>query len=143
MRECDRGEWKKFKRYHYLTSDAPHHAKWYGLYDEQDINVGILGVIHYPNPHNKKLKKCSRLVVLPDYQGIGLGKKFLNEVAEIYVDQGFDFAITTSAVNLVCGLCRSDKWILTRQGICGKDTEQKLKMVCRKVKTYTFFYKRE
>ena len=112
------------------------------MYNEEDVIVGVCGVIHFPST-NKKLKKCSRLVILPDYQGIGLGKKLLNEVAEIYIKDGFDFAITTSAMNLVGGLCRSDKWILTRQGICGEGSEQKLKMVCRKVKTYTFFYKRE
>ena len=75
----------------------------------------MICVIHFPCK-NKKLKKCSRLVILPDYQGIGLGSKFLKEISKIYTDQGYDFAITTTARNLVNSLCKSKDWLLSRYG---------------------------
>lgn len=52
------------------------------------------------------------MVILPDYQGIGLGTKFLNTIAEMYAKDGYDFSIITSAKNLINSLRRSDKWIM-------------------------------
>jgi hypothetical protein len=73
-----------------------------------------MGVLHQPHGINKKLKRVSRLVILPDYQGIGLGIKFLNFVGGIYKAQGYDFTIVTSARNMIFALRKSDKWVMTR-----------------------------
>lgn len=73
-----------------------------------------MGVLHQPHGVNRKLKRVSRLVILPDYQGIGLGYKFLNMVAELYTAQGFDFTIVTSAKNLVQKLYNSNDWTMIR-----------------------------
>ena len=69
-------------------------------------------MIHQPHPKNKKLKRVSRLVILPDYQGIGLGTKFLNTIAEMYSKKNYDFSIITSAKNLINVLKKSDKWLM-------------------------------
>jgi hypothetical protein len=53
---------------------------------------------------------CSRLVILPDYQGIGLGIKFLTIIAEKYKKMGFQFDIVTSAKNMIMGLSKNKKW---------------------------------
>ena len=74
-------------------------------------------MLHQPHPANPKLKRCSRLVILPDYQGIGLGTRFLNAVARHYIEQGFDFTIVTSAKNIIGALKRSDDWLCTRYGV--------------------------
>lgn len=83
----------------------------YGLYDEETI-IAFIAIIHQPHAKNAKMKRVSRLVVLPDYQGIGIGYKFLNAIAEIYKAKGFDFTIVTSAKNLIYRLYRSDEWIM-------------------------------
>ena len=121
-----------------MTEDAPKHAKWYGLYTEQNRIIGILGVIHFPCI-NKRLKKCSRLVILPDFQGIGLGTKFLEEISKLYLNDGFDFAITTTAKNLVFALARNDKWMLTRHDKQRYRPKYKKRIYVRDIKTYTFF----
>lgn len=51
---------------------------------------------------------------MPDYQGIGLGTRFLNFIAEYYKKQNFDFGIVTSAKNLISSLKKSEKWCLYR-----------------------------
>lgn len=81
----------------------------YGLYDGEKI-VGFMGVLHQPHNINKKIKRVSRLVILPDYQGIGLGYRFLEIIAKQYTERGFDFTIVTSAKNLICKLARSPQW---------------------------------
>lgn len=75
-----------------------------------------MGVLHQPHAYRKNLKRVTRLVVLPDYQGIGIGKKFLECVAQEYKRQGYGFSITTSAKNLICALSKSDDWMMYRCG---------------------------
>jgi GNAT superfamily N-acetyltransferase len=79
------------------------------LYDKNNI-IGFCAVLHYPHPKVRNLKLCSRLVILPDYQGIGLGIKFLTFVAEKYKKEGFVFHIITSAKNMIIGLDKNEKW---------------------------------
>jgi len=73
-------------------------------------------VLHFPHPTKKKHKRIHRLVVLPDYQGIGVGKSLLNYVAEDYRKQGFTVSIVTSAFNLVMALQNSPNWNCIRKG---------------------------
>jgi len=96
-----------------LNSEIASASVCYGLYDENNI-IGFIAVLHQPHGVNRKLKRCSRLVILPDYQGIGLGTKFLNIIAEKYKNEGYDFSIVTSAKNMIHALRKSDKWVLTR-----------------------------
>ena len=83
---------------------------------------------------------------MPDYQGIGLGTKLLNFVAEIYNKQNYDFSIITSAKNLINALRKSNKWVMSRYDIKRKVTSKSSKIDAhrqlRDCKTATFFYKK-
>lgn len=140
MRRCDSGEWAKFKRYHYLTAELPHQSICYGCYDKNKI-VGFIAVIHFPHPQNKRIKTISRLCVLPDYQGCGIGKKFLTEVAKIYAAKGYEVKITTSAKNLIIALNKDINWALVRYSRCKKSpTAIDNKTRRDKCKTASFFF---
>lgn len=103
------------RKYHYLNTDLSTSAHCYGLYDENQI-VGFCAVIHFPHPNNPRIKHIHRLVVHPDYQGIGLGKKLLNFVSDIYHKQQYDVVIITSAKNLIFGLKNDKNWSCTFYG---------------------------
>ena len=75
-----------------------------------------MAVIHLPHPVNPKIKRVHRVVISPDYQGIGLGTKFLNVVGQYYTDKGYDFSLMTSAKNMIFGLQKSPYWVKTRAG---------------------------
>lgn len=96
-----------------MNGDISNNARCFGLYDKDKI-IGFIGVLHFPHPKNSKIKRVTRLVILPDYQGIGLGTRFLNFVADFYTKQGFDFRIVTSAKNLIYALNKNKKWALQR-----------------------------
>jgi len=83
------------------------------LYDDENI-IGFMSVIHFPHPKVKDIKRVHRLVILPDYQGIGLGVKFLEFIGEIYKKQGYQFRIITTAKNLIYALNKSKKWTCER-----------------------------
>ncbi|HER4685605.1 TPA: GNAT family N-acetyltransferase [Streptococcus pyogenes] len=104
-------EWGKFRRYHYLNGDIVKAARCFGLYDKDKI-IGFIGVMHFPHPKNKRIKRVTRLVILPDYQGIGLGTKFLKSIANYYDQADFDFRIVTSAKNLIYALNKNPNWKL-------------------------------
>jgi GNAT superfamily N-acetyltransferase len=59
--------------------------------------------------------RVSRLVVLPDYQGIGVGKRLLNFIAELYTTQTKrPFYILTSNPQIVHGDLKN--WKIARLG---------------------------
>lgn len=72
----------------------------------------------------KGWKRVHRLVVLPDYQGIGIGTKFINEVTKHYIESGFNMNLTTTTPALVHALARDKNWALVRKGRV-KNTLQK------------------
>ena len=120
-------------------------AQCYGLYNDKNDIVGFIGIYHFPHPRNKKIKKVTRLVILPEYQGIGLGTRFLNEIAKMYVAKGWDFAIQTSARNLIMSLKKSDNWILAHYGFGGSSPTTNIKYKYKRlnVKMASFFYNRQ
>jgi GNAT superfamily N-acetyltransferase len=63
--------------------------------------------------------RVTRLVVLPDYQGIGIGKRLLNFIAELYTSQTkIPFYILTSNPQIIRGNMKN--WKITRFGHASK-----------------------
>jgi GNAT superfamily N-acetyltransferase len=64
----------------------------------------------------------SRLVVLPDYQGIGVGKRLLTFIAELYTSQTkMPFYILTSNPQII--RCNMKNWKVARVGHASKGKE--------------------
>lgn len=127
-----------------MNSELAASCRCFGLYDDNKI-IGFMGVLHQPHGVNKKIKRCSRLVILPDYQGIGLGYKFLCVIAKYYTDAGYDFSIVTSAKNFIAKLSYSPKWRCIRCSAnkCSSaksSIDYKRKSMRSKCKTASFFY---
>ena len=106
-----------------------------------------MAVMHQPHGVNKKIKRVCRLVVLPDYQGIGIATRFLKIIAEHYTKQGYDFSIVTSAKNLIYALNKSNDWLLQRysaENCASKKSsiDYKRKSIRKNCKTASFFYKK-
>lgn len=128
-----------------MNSDISNSSKCYGVYDENNI-IAFMAILHQPHGINHKIKRVSRLVVLPDYQGIGIGYKFLCCIAELYYKNGYDFSIVTSAKNMIMKLSESNKWKMKRLSYnkCSSiknAIDYKRKTMRDKCKTASFFYK--
>ena len=128
-----------------MTADLPSAAVCYGVYDENNI-IAFCGVLHQPHSINKKIKRVCRLVVLPDYQGVGIGVKFLNIIANLYVSQKFDFSIITSAKNLIQALYKRNDWVMIRYSASPCSNKENAidfnrKSMRSNVKTASFYYK--
>jgi len=110
-----KGMWNIFKKYHYLNSEIHRGAKQFIGYIN-NIPVAFCGVLYFPHPIIKNMQRCTRLIVLPDYQGIGIGCRLLEFVANLFIKKGNRFSITTSTPSLINYFNKSKKWILKRQG---------------------------
>ena len=110
-----------------MNTELANSAQCFGCYNEQNEIIGFCAVLH--RPHNKilNLKGIHRLVILPDYQGIGIGTKFLNIVSEYYAQQGFEISMVTSAKNMIGALYKSDKWFCTNYANENANANTKLK----------------
>lgn len=111
------------------------------------------GLIFFPMQKGKK--RVHRLVVLPDYQGIGIGTKFIKEVAKIVSAEGYELNLTTTTPALVGALKRDPEWILARYGRvkgemdfsryggdCSRESKNLHGASSKKRITYSFWYKR-
>ena len=107
------------------------------------------GVIQFPLRKGKK--RVHRLVVLPDFQGIGIGSSFINAIGEIVANEGYELNLTTTTPSMIYGLLKSDNWTLARygrekSGMNGyqrygeKMKHLKNTVSCKRV-TYSFWYK--
>ena len=105
--------WEVFRKYHYLNTDLHTAAQqWVGVLNGE--LVAHTGIIQFPM--RKGWKRVHRLVVLPDYQGIGIGTAFIKAIAEHYASSGYVMNLTTTTPSLVHALRRSDNWRLIRHG---------------------------
>lgn len=92
---CRYETWNVFKQHHYLTHELNKAAKCYCV-TWNDKPVAFIGILPFPHGSLKNAFRVSRLVVLPDFQGLGIGFKLLSYVSSLYVAEGMRMYIKTS-----------------------------------------------
>jgi GNAT superfamily N-acetyltransferase len=111
----DKSIWKMFAKHHYLSHSHNNAANVFVATVNDEV-AGFISVLHFPHPKVKNMKKVHRLVILPDYQGAGIGLRLLNEIGKIYKHEQQRFNIMTSAPSLIFALKKSNKWDCVRYG---------------------------
>lgn len=85
IKEIGRESWKYFSKYHYLSERLPGGAIYlYGLF-HGDKQIGFQCFANYTpdRPGKKRIYHSNRTVIHPDYQGLGLGIKIINETSRL------------------------------------------------------------
>lgn len=90
----DSSVWDIFKKHHYLTEDVNKGCKFL-LFQWDGVPVGLIAVISQPSGHFTNGVRGSRLVVLPDFQGLGIGYEILRITAGIFQNDGYRFFTKT------------------------------------------------
>ena len=104
---CERTLWKMFKAHHYLSGNLANSCRCYtALWNDKPAAFCAL----IPQQGFERWYRVSRIVTLPDYQGIGIGAALLNSLAAMYVEQGFRFSITASHPSVLSHCKRSEHW---------------------------------
>ena len=112
---CRYETWNIFKQHHYLTQELNKAAKCF-LILFNDKPVAFIGILPMPSGTIQNAFRVSRLVVLPDFQGLGIGIKILNVFGSMYKKDNKTLYIKTSNPSLFKGMIRNDKhWLLTNE----------------------------
>ena len=109
INETPRETWQLFRGHHYLSANLPGQAKCY-VATWNGEPVGFCGVMTQPHPTADKLMRASRLVVLPDYQGVGIGARLSEFVAAHYTEAGYRFRAVCAHPALIAHRSRSPLW---------------------------------
>lgn len=120
-----KGLWSLFSKYHYLDHKLNNAADQFAMV-YNDIPVAFCAVLHFPHPKVRNMKKISRIVVNPEWQGIGLGTKFINFIGSYYAENKYRVAITTSNPGLIKYFDTSNKWVIKSYGYLKKDSNTTL-----------------
>jgi len=79
--------WRLFAPFHYLTAELRNGARCFGLF-VSDRLAAFAGMLHIPvssgRNRGESIITCSRLVTLPDFQGLGLAMILLDRVGACY-----------------------------------------------------------
>jgi len=139
-----RKAWEIFREHHYLDHSISKAAHYYVAY-WNDEPVCFVGVLHHPNPKDKTIKRVTRFVTLPSYQGLGIGMSMLNELGQHYRDNGYRYMIATSHPGLMRAINQSLLWRCIRKFSRVDNNSQTRKRsfdatISSKRKTATFEY---
>jgi len=103
------GAWDLFKKHHYLTENANKSCKFL-LFTWNQKPIGVVAVINQPRKGCSNGFAVSRVVVLPDFQGLGLGVRLCEFSAAIFKDLGGKIYIKTVHPALGVQFNNSDNW---------------------------------
>ena len=92
---CTRQAWDMFKRYHYLSSDINKASVCY-IATYNDTPVAFIALLIQPGRDVKHAWREHRVVVLPDYQGMGIGNGFSEYLGQKYREKGCRYFCKTS-----------------------------------------------
>ena len=108
-------------RHHYLSHNH-HRAAQVFIATIDNVIAGFISILHFPHPIVRNMKKVHRLVILPEFQGLSIGIRLVDFIAEMYINNRYRFTIKTSHPALINSLSRTDKWICRNHGRMGKHT---------------------
>lgn len=111
VHRCHRSAWALFARHHYLSGQLSRSARcWLALCEGQP--AAFCATI--PAIGRRGHWRITRLVTLPDFQGIGVGARLAAWVAGQHVQAGCRASLTTSHPGLIAHCVRSADWRTTR-----------------------------
>lgn len=109
---CRYETWNLFKQHHYLSHDLNKAAKCF-IFLWNDKPIGFVAVLPFPGVGDEKTKRVSRIVILPDFQGLGIGKSILNYISSLYFSLDNQMFIRTMSPALGIALSRDENWMPT------------------------------
>lgn len=105
--------WRTFGKYHYLSANFNKVADVFVTTVNGDL-AAFCAALPFPHPRLKKVRREHRTVVLPDFQGIGLGVRLSDFVAEQYRRKGYRYISTTSNPAMAHYRINSPKWVIKK-----------------------------
>jgi len=127
----DRRLWDVFKKHHYLSEDLPLSTRcFFAVWDDNIIGfsatISLPGKIPplYEGDIRKKWREC-RTVIIPDFQGLGIGTRFSDAIADIHIEQGYRYFSKTSHMRMGLYREKSPIWKATATNLADRSKSTK------------------
>lgn len=113
VRRVHHSLWQTFYRHHYLSADLNKAAVCFAAF-YKGRPVAFDAWLSQPHRSIPNMRRSTRLVTLPDFQGIGIGNRLNETCASMWRTLGFRPMITTSHPAVVGHCTRSPLWVMNR-----------------------------
>ncbi len=107
IHRCRLAAWELFKRHHYLSASLARQARCY-LTTWEGVPVNFCATL--PVIAKRNHRRFTRIVTLPDFQGLGIGMRSMAAVAELHRAEGYRVNVTSSHPSLVRHCRQSPLW---------------------------------
>lgn len=122
---CRMAAWKLFARHHYLSGSLPIGARCY-LATWNGEPVTFCATV--PVITKKNHRRFTRIVTLPDYQGMGIGMKVVAAVAALHREEGLRINVTSSHPALIRHCKHSPLWKTVNVKKTGSSPRNKVRL---------------
>lgn len=111
VRRVEASAWHSlgFDKHHYLTSELNKSCKCFVFFWDEEP-CAFIGLLNSPRKGHPEMMSISRIVVMPDFQGIGIGKIAIEFICGIASNNGHVVTIKTIHEKFGKYLTNSDKW---------------------------------
>ncbi len=113
--------WRIFAPFHYLTAELHKAARCFALFVNDRI-ASFAGVLHRPHPKVNDIQGVSRLVTLPDWQGLGLAMVLVDKLGAAFKAVGKRLHTYPAHPSLIRSFDHSQFWKMEKKS--GTSTPQ-------------------
>ena len=106
---CDRSVWATFSRFHFLSAELSASARCFAATADGTL-AGFIAYVHQPHARTRNIKRITRTVILPDFQGIGLGSVMSDWLGQSLYEQGYRLHSVTAHPVQQRIRARSPRW---------------------------------
>jgi energy-coupling factor transporter ATP-binding protein EcfA2 len=106
---ADRSAWPRYRRFHYLDANLSSAAQCFEMFAD-GTPCGFNSYLHLPHARVKNIKLAHREVILPDWQGLGLGPLFADWMGQFLYERRFRLHYAISQPVLIRAFTRSPRW---------------------------------
>lgn len=110
----DYSAWRMFAPFHYLTADLNPSAKCFVLF-VGDRPASFAATLHRPHPKVNDVEGVSRLVTLPDWQGLGLAFVLAETLGAAWGAMGKRLHTYPAHPALIRGFDKSKNWAMVKK----------------------------
>ena len=122
VHRCRVEAWRLFARHHYLSGSIAPQARCY-LASWEGEPIAFAATL--PVIAKRRHRRFSRIVTLPDYQGIGVGMRTVAAVAQLHRAEGLRINVTSSHPALIGHCRRSPLWRTVNVNKTGQGARRK------------------
>lgn len=115
IREAGRDLWPIFSRHHYMSASLSNSAKCF-VATIDDRPVAFTSYIHFMHAKVNDIKMGHRLVVLPDYQGLGIASRLEDWLGMYLWQRGLRYRNVVAHPAMIRLYSRSPRWVTKSNG---------------------------